>query len=447
MGRYGLIVTNGAEVPEDTYYPAATTSWYPNNGLLDRAQFEVEFLHRKGLTAIAVGAGSAVEDAGDGHFKTSWRTERELGFASFAIGRFEVDRAKTPKTGVDIAYYSPALSISHDKQTLMMTELANGVDFYSELFGAYPYGTLKGVFHPRMFGQGFSSMVMLPPLSKSGWAREHIGLVSHEVSHQWWGNIVGWRSYRDQWLSEGFAEYSSALYLKARYDAEAMHTKLRRLRNELNMPSLALKSGAARTRVADIGPMILGLRLATTETFNAYRSLTYAKGGLVLRMVHFLLTNPADGNDTLFFEMLRDFAKRYQDRPASTEDFANVAGEYFNKSPIGRKYSYRHLGWFFRQWVYQAHLPTYRLEYKIRNLPDGKAMLEGTLFQEGVPDNWEMPLPLALRMDKDRVAHGTVLAKGPSIAVSIPLPVQPKEVQLNVNGTVLCERVSVKRLD
>ena len=37
--------------------------------------------------------------------------------------------------------------------------------------------------------------------------------LAHETAHQWWGNIVAWRSYRDQWLSEGFAEYSGLLYI------------------------------------------------------------------------------------------------------------------------------------------------------------------------------------------------------------------------------------------
>ena len=36
----------------------------------------------------------------------------------------------------------------------------------------------------------------------------------HEVSHQWWGHAVGWASYHDQWLSEGFAEFSAALFLQ-----------------------------------------------------------------------------------------------------------------------------------------------------------------------------------------------------------------------------------------
>ena len=30
--------------------------------------------------------------------------------------------------------------------------------------------------------------------------------LAHEVAHQWWGHVVGWKSYRDQWMSESFAE-------------------------------------------------------------------------------------------------------------------------------------------------------------------------------------------------------------------------------------------------
>jgi hypothetical protein len=36
----------------------------------------------------------------------------------------------------------------------------------------------------------------------------------HEMSHQWWGHMVGWKTYHDQWLSEGIADFSSALYLR-----------------------------------------------------------------------------------------------------------------------------------------------------------------------------------------------------------------------------------------
>src|SRR5438094_8236888 len=39
----------------------------------------------------------------------------------------------------------------------------------------------------------------------------------HEVAHQWWGHTVGWTSYRDQWMSEGFAEFSASLFVQKIY--------------------------------------------------------------------------------------------------------------------------------------------------------------------------------------------------------------------------------------
>ena len=40
-------------------------------------------------------------------------------------------------------------------------------------------------------------------------------VTAHEVAHQWWGQTVGFASYRDQWMSEGFANFSAALFLIA----------------------------------------------------------------------------------------------------------------------------------------------------------------------------------------------------------------------------------------
>ncbi len=442
----GAIVSDSSDVPEDIFYPTATTAWYPRLGYLDRAQFEMIFRHRKGFVPVTVGrqTGNAAEATG-GIEVTTWRTERAVPFAGFGIGRFNVATGKAPKTNTELRYYTPSLGLSKEKQTFLMTEFGNGVDFFSELFGSYPYGELKGVYHPRPFGQGFSTLVFLPPMSRAE-SKPNFHLISHEISHQWWGNQVSWRSYRDQWLSEGFAEYGAALYIKARMDRDAMADVVRWMRTALTMPPVGVTGGVAKGRLADLGPLILGRRLVTEETLNAYTALTYAKGGAVLRMVHFLLSNPADGKDSAFFDMLRDFVKRYQDRPASTEGFANVASEYFVKSPIGRKYSFGHLGWFFRQWVYEAHLPSYRLEYKIEKQSDGKALLKGTLYQEETPENWEMPLPLVVKFDNNEVAKGSVLAKGPASPVSLPLPAMPKDVQLDPDAWVLSAKTTAVRL-
>jgi len=60
--------------------------------------------------------------------------------------------------------------------------------------------------------------------------------IAHETSHQWWGDMVLWRSYRDQWLSEGFAEYSGILYTDLRAGPGARDELIGLLRSSLKDP-------------------------------------------------------------------------------------------------------------------------------------------------------------------------------------------------------------------
>ena len=70
---------------------------------------------------------------------------------------------------------------------------------------------------------------------------------------------------------------------------------------------------------------------------------------LVLRMLHFLFTDPGTGKDKAFYDMMRDFVRRHHNRPATTDSFRAVANEHFSRSVIGKKYRLKDLNWFFRQ--------------------------------------------------------------------------------------------------
>ena len=81
----------------------------------------------------------------------------------------------------------------------------------------------------------------------------------------WWGDIVAWRSYRDQWLSEGFAEYSGILYTLIRENRGAEDALISELRTSLRDPPRTL-TGPGKGRLIDAGPIILGHRLSTSKT-------------------------------------------------------------------------------------------------------------------------------------------------------------------------------------
>jgi aminopeptidase N len=284
-------------------------------------------------------------------------------------------------------------------------------------------------------------MLMIPPTDNAN--KYTYSFIAHETAHQWWGNIVAWRSYRDQWLSEGFAEYSGVLYTALRQNPKAAQNLINEMRESLRTPPRTT-TGLGKGKLNEVGPIILGHRLNSSKTFGGYQTLIYNKGGLVLRMLHFLFTDPSTGDGEPFFEMMRDFVSKYRDRTASTDDFRKVANEHFIKTPIAKTYQIKDLNWFFQQWVYETHLPKYTLEHTVQEQPDGSVMLTGNVIQEGAHDKFFMPLPISISLGGNQVANGTVAAYGPKNAFRIKLPRKPQKVQLDPNSWVLSESTTTK---
>lgn len=426
------------------YYPSSNTTWYPRHGYLERSTFDLVFHHGKNVKVVA--GGTRVKEEADPAAKNEMVTEfaldKPVAVVSFAIGPFERETEKNDPTNgpdVPIEFYSLPMSIWRIQSSFILGEMMNSLNYFSALFGQYPYPVFRGAVHPFGFGQGLATLLMIPPTDRAN--RNTFAFIAHETSHQWWGHAVLWRSYRDQWLSEGFARSSGLLYATRRDGAGSGREMLAELRKSLtDPPKTAL--GVGPGRLTDVGPIIMGRRLASRETVNAYSSLIYNKGALVLRMLHFMFTDPSTGNDKAFFDMMRSFVATYRDRSATTDEFIAVANEQFAKTPVAQRFGLQDLNWFFRQWLFQTYLPSYRLEYSIEAQPDKTFLLKGVMFQEGVPegDKWFMPLPLLLKFGGGKTARTLAYALGPRTEISLKLPAKPDGVELDPEWWVASEK-------
>jgi len=433
----------------DCHYPRSTTSWVPRHGYLDRATFDLTFRHSRKLRIASV--GKRLSEEPDPELKdvvvTKYQIQQPVALVTFALAPFErhTQMVKWEKGGlgdpIPLEFDSLPGSIAAIKEDFIMAELDNSLRYFTSLFGKYPYPTFGGAFHPFNFGQGFPTLLMIPGADRAN--RRTYLFIAHETAHQWWGDIVSWRSYRDQWLSEGFAEYSGILYTGFRSGPQSRDDLIDQARESLKRPPTTL-NGVGKGRLVEVGPIILGHRLNTSKTFGAYQALIYNKGALVLRMLHFLLTDPDTGNGDAFFAMMTDFVNQYRDRFASTDDFRRIANAHFARSPIAREYGLRDLNWFFSQWVYQSDLPSYQLEYHFRDEPGGKVLMTGTVTQENAPRNWFMILPVAMTFDGKQVVYTTVHADGPTAEFGIRLPARPSKVELDPRHWILSEKTSTK---
>jgi aminopeptidase N len=173
------------------------------------------------------------------------------------------------------------------------------------------------------FGQAWPTLVWLPICSFFDTTVRHsLGLdfgdrgywkivAPHEVAHQWWGHLVGFNSYRDQWMSEGFADMSASLFIQLIEKNPKKFTQF--WNDERELLTLRNKEGF---RAIDVGPLTMGYRLNNSRGgFNVTRDLIYPKGAYILHMIRMMMWDRQTG-DQNFKATMQDFVKTYSGKAA-----------------------------------------------------------------------------------------------------------------------------------
>ena len=104
----------------------------------------------------------------------------------------------------------------------------------------------------------------------------------HETAHQWWGDLVLWKSYRDQWIAEGLANYSSLLLLEQATPAQFRQV-LEQYRGDL------LSKNKDGEWLRDAGPVTLGQRLDSSHFPQGYEAISYERGTWLFHMLRSML--------------------------------------------------------------------------------------------------------------------------------------------------------------
>ena len=257
----------------------------------------------------------------------------------------------------------------------------------------------------------------------------------HEVSHQWWGHMVGWASYRDQWLSEGFADFSAGLYLQLTEPKPEKYLKYLDTARE----EILTKNNFGFT-ANEAGPISMGLRLDTEHTAGAYRHLIYPKGGYILHMLRGLMWD-SKGGDQNFVAMMHDFVATHLYQSASTASFQAVVEKHMTANmDLGGN---QKMDWFFEEWVNGTDIPRYKFDYQLVPEADGKVRLKASLTQSEVSDAFVMAVPIYLELENGNIGRlGTVVMKGNSSKpnLELVLPQKPKRVMINQNYDVLARK-------
>ncbi|HEY4362439.1 MAG TPA: M1 family aminopeptidase [Bryobacteraceae bacterium] len=443
----------------------AREDWYPNlNTFLDHATYDLTFKIPKQFMLVSV--GKLAKEWTEGNQACSqWISEVPLAVAGFNYGSFKKKTLTDKEDKYEIESYANSELpdyLRNAGQSLALTpasmadralvESENTIRLYEHWFGTSPYGRIAITQQPQFdFGQSWPTLVYLPisafldstqrysllGANAFGFQNFIQEVTPHEIAHQWWGHMVGLSSYHDQWLSEGFAEFSASLYVEATEKPDAVGKFWDRLRDEIAQKNQYGNSPN------DAGPLWLGERLNYSKNPGAYRGMIYPKGAYVLQMIRSLMRDEKTG-DQDFIAMMKDFVQTYLYKNASSEGFKDTVEKHM-KASLDVEGNHR-MDWFFRDWIYGTDLPKYHLDYTITPADGGKVVFEGKLTQSEVSPDFLMRLPLYFEIDGKWVAAGRVQVRGSNTAtVKATLPKAPRNVSINLNHDVLAAEISVRK--
>ena len=226
----------------------------------------------------------------------------------------------------------------------------------------------------------------------------------HEVAHQWFGHGVGWASYHDQWLSEGFADFAAGLFLQQAVGPKWQKDYLEYWQRQHERILEKNNFGVAPN---DAGPLWLGIAAGFARV----------AAGLSGRHLFERRVCPADA---AFADVRRSGGKR-QSRsgfhrhdarlhgqsprsPASTESFKAIAEKHMTK-PMDLQHNGR-LDWFFDEWVYGTHVPRYAFKYEMQPRRRRQAKVHVEITQSEVDDNFAMFVPVFADFGEGHGAYG-----------------------------------------
>jgi hypothetical protein len=484
-----------SEAGNGLLYVGERGTWYPNFGL-SPARFEMEFHYPANWTLVATGKQMSRAEGEDGETNekagaekvSRWTSERPIPVAGFNLGKYVRAEAKAgnilveafgtrgveksfPKARSEVieqplfpgippqrsippmVVTPPPPSPAHNAQDVA-DRAAKAIASFSEWFGPYPYGSLELTQMPGDLSQGWpglvflSSFAFLSPQEQTDLRLDPVirvldsQVLVHETAHQWWGDLVLFQSYRDQWIAEGLANYSSLLMLEQQNPAQFRQV-LEKYRRDL------LSKNKDGERLRDAGPVTLGQRLESSHFPAGYEAISYERGTWLFHMLRMMLrdsetasrsrngrANPSASADEPFFRALRKIRERYAGKSLSTHELVQVFEEelprplWYEKRPK--------LDWFLEGWIEGTAIPELEAHEIHITEKSGVTRVTGVIVQKDAPDDLVTAVPVyATTAGNAMIFLGEVLADGRETAFRLTAPTEVRKIVLDPKHTIL----------
>ena len=448
------------------------------------ANFDLEFTYPSSWSLVAT--GHQVSDTSRDGLKTArWVSERPIPLAGFNLGHYRKAVIKgavpvevyasqgveaslkvnpemiiapssgriTPMEGSSVIEQHVAQQPEPSREAQVLgSHVEKGLETLSQESGPYPYQSLVLSQMPGSVSEGWPGLIFLSSyafLTPEEMSRANIGPVNqllyssliplHETAHNWWGDLIVWKSYRDQWLVEALANYCALVAMEKNGEGKQAQEVLDSYRQQL------LSLTKEKRLVADAGPVTLGVRLYSSYYPNGYNIISYGRGTWLLHMLRCMLRDAAEKDaragkkspsEEPFFRVLRKLRDQNE-------------GKYFNNRIVQQAFEEelpaslrfegkKSLDWFFDEWVNGTAIPKIEVKGVKLSTINGHTVITGKIEQKDAPEELVTSVPLygAIASGKP-VLLGRVFADGPETSFRLIGPLGIKKLEMDPEHTIL----------
>ncbi|MFD9520806.1 M1 family metallopeptidase [Streptomyces sp. NPDC059979] len=302
--KEGWITTEGGAVAVGE--PIGSMTWFPgNHHPSDKATYDITLTVPHGYEAVSNGELRSRTEGADGRTEFAWQSREPMAsyLATAVVGPYKVT---TGRTASGIALYNAVTPEQAVASAGELARLPEMVEWGSGRFGAYPFGTAGAIVLPAET-LGYALETQTKPVFPGAPVEE--GLLLHELAHQWFGNSVSPKSWKDMWLNEGFATYAEWLWDEDHDGPTAQERFEAFLAGDTDVDLAADSDWDAFPPASPPGP----------EHISG--NPVYYRGAMVLHRIR------QEVGDEKFFALLRGWAADHRYGNVSTADFTTYAQE------------------------------------------------------------------------------------------------------------------------
>jgi aminopeptidase N len=320
---------------EDTRYYLPTYD-YPN----DRLTTETILTVPSDWLTISNGKLISTTDAGAGMKAWTWRESQPSSTYLFTVVAGELAEVKDAWRNIPVTYYAPKdradrLAINYNRTPAMMEFFSNklGVDYPWEKYAQSMVDEfVAGGMENSSATTNTASSLRNPKLEPE-YPMDEDGLISHELGHQWFGDLVTTKDWGNIWLNEGFATFLEFMWTERRFGRdEGDYERWEAIREWSSQHNLYAK------------PMVR----RDFDDSSEFDGNAYGKGALVLGMLRHQL------GDDAFYAGLKHYLELNRGKNVVTADLTKAIEET----------THSNVDQFFDQWVYGAGAPKFEISYQ-----------------------------------------------------------------------------------